>query len=113
MLGIEGERLEKEIEDYTRKNISMAEGFDKGKRLAAGVLVKRMQMPIAKMIRKWKVETQKNTLGQLEATLVEKVNAFKKLQGIRERLENKNKTLLLEGEDLRQASMDGLEIANV
>ncbi len=107
------ENLESSINEHQKHNRVMAEGYDKGKRLAAGVLMKLMQAALLKRIRRWRKAAQQDTVDVLERTLREKMEAFQRLQEINSTLEDKNKSLMVEAEDLRQTSLDGLEIANV
>ncbi len=69
--------------------------------------------PVKSFIWKWKQAAEVPILGELEKTLNEKIASLQRLQEIRTKLEEKNNNLLDENEDLRQSSIDGLEIANV
>ena len=69
--------------------------------------------PAIKLLRRWQENTKNCMIAELTAALNDKAASFNKLQEIHGKLEHKNNALLVENEDMRQSSMDGLEIANV
>eukprot|EP01022_Parablepharisma_sp_SALTPOND_P013476 TRINITY_DN1805_c0_g1_i1.p1 TRINITY_DN1805_c0_g1~~TRINITY_DN1805_c0_g1_i1.p1 ORF type:complete len:1585 (-),score=213.01 TRINITY_DN1805_c0_g1_i1:7673-12427(-) len=113
LLEQEKENLENNIRVHEAQNMARAVGYAKGKRIAAGVLAKLMQASLNKWFMRWKITSQRLLVDDLSTVLEKKLSAFERLQDINMRLTEKNRALLSEGEELRQASMDGLEIANL
>ena len=101
------------INERCGRNRKYEEGCERGRRIASGVILKKMLSPAIKCLRRWVNTTKNGMIEDLKQLLQEKLSSFQKLQNIHARLQAKNKSLLSESEDLRQASMDGLEIANV
>jgi len=94
-------------------NDKLANNFTRGKTIAATVMALWAKRPLQRALEKWKLNSQRARIADLEVTLQEKWMSLRKLEEIHEGLENQNTHLLSENEDLRQASIDGLEIANV
>lgn len=91
----------------------MVEDFAKGQRLAAGVIVKALKTSALRCLKKWKMRTEDAMLDTLQQTLQNKLAMHQKMQAINGTLANRNRMLQGENEELRQASIDGLEIADV
>jgi len=107
------ENIDQNLAKREKINMVKAIACVRGKRMAANVLYKRLQQPLVSKFRNWKREALKNKINQLGIVLQDKLTAFQKLHDINGRLNMKNKSLMIECEELRQASMDGVEIANV
>jgi hypothetical protein len=105
--------LEIDISQTVQQNEKLTTQLAKGKRLAAAVLANRLRQPLEKLASRWKLQGERSMVVELAATFQDKLATFKKLQAINENLTAENNALLIENEDLRQSSMDGLEIANV
>lgn len=113
MLKMEAQSLEDSLSERGRKNKVLGEHYGRGKELAAGLLLKLMVAPVVRVMRKWKQKSEESTIEELKQVLEEKISKLKKLEEINTKLEGQNNDLLVENEDLRQSSMDGMEIANV
>jgi hypothetical protein len=109
----EAEGLDKNIKELSENNNKLKTMFEKGKKLAASVLMKGCRSKMFKAFRKWHIDSKGPQVNELSKTLEEKLVQFKRLQEIHGKLEKQNEDSMVENEDLRQASMDGLEIANV
>lgn len=107
------ENIDSNIENRVQLNQKLFQDYEKGKKVAAGYLYKKCQKLLGKSLSLWKEKTEESMISELEFTLQNKLDALKKLQSINESLGAQNQDLTGENEDLRQASIDGLEIANV
>lgn len=94
-------------------NGKLADKYIKGKEMATAIVVLWVNKPLRNALEKWKLNTQKARIADLEKILQDKFYSLKRLEEIHYGLEGQNNQLLSENEDLRQASIDGLEIANV
>ena len=104
-----GERI-----DYVKGlNEMLTDKYTMGRKLGAGVIARWIKKPVMKCFKKWKLTSEDNRIEDLEKTLKEKMESVKRLEEINNTLEGQNNNLLGENEDLRQSSIDGLEIANV
>lgn len=110
---IQAENVLSEIGNVVEKNKQLKEDYDKGKRIAASVIIKSLRKPAETLLRRWKHKTEESMISELKDTLQEKLGTFGKLQEMHDSLQGQNNNLLVENEDLKQTSMDGLEIANV
>jgi len=81
--------------------------------MATGVLVALYKQRLLRKFQKWKLNAEQSRIADLEKNLDEKLESLRKLEEIHNRLENHYTNLLGENEDVRQASIDGLELANV
>eukprot|EP01022_Parablepharisma_sp_SALTPOND_P011291 TRINITY_DN1469_c0_g1_i1.p1 TRINITY_DN1469_c0_g1~~TRINITY_DN1469_c0_g1_i1.p1 ORF type:complete len:1791 (-),score=193.28 TRINITY_DN1469_c0_g1_i1:948-6320(-) len=101
------------IDQTKEKNEMLSEKFVIGKKLVAGVIREWMNKPVRKFFARWKLTSEKEKIEDLEKTLSEKLASLRRLEEIHDSLEGQNNNLLAENEDLRQTSIDGLEIASV
>lgn len=112
-LGSEARELGQKIAFTNDINEKLANNYTRGKTIVATVMLLWAKKPLQRAFERWKLNTQKARIADLEMTLQEKLMSLRRLEEIHEGLEGQNTHLLSENEDLRQASIDGLEIANV
>lgn len=109
----ESKNLGERIAKARDTNEKLADNYTRGKTLVATVMVLWVNKPLHRALDIWKLNTQKARIADLERTYEDKLASLRRLEQIHEGLEGQNNHLLSENEDLRQASIDGLEIANV
>ncbi len=105
--------LDTNVLEAARRNERMRQDYAKGQKICAGVLVKALKKPALRLLKKWKALTEDSMLETLQRTLQHKMAMHQKLQSINCTLGQRNRSLRGENEELRQASIDGLEIADV
>lgn len=112
-LDSEAKELGEKIAKANDINDRLLNNYTRGKTIVATVMMLWVKRPLQRALEKWKLNTQKARIADLEITLQDKLISLRRLEEIHDGLENQNTHLLSENEDLRQASIDGLEIANV
>ena len=105
--------LSKRLNDAKSYNEMLSEKYSTGKNLMLTVVCRLVTKPVLKAFNDWKLKTQRLKNSELEKILKEKLVCLEKLIRMKKQLEIQNVNLLSENEDLRQASLDGIEIANV
>lgn len=109
----EEENLDRNLTHLAKKKELLSEDLKRGKKIAAGIIIKLAMKPIRQSTRRWRINAEDSILQELSTTFNSKVEELKVLKDENDKLENMNNNLLAENEDLRQTSMDGVEIANV
>ena len=111
----EAENLDVNIVALANNTQKLAEDYQKGKNIAANLVLKNLRKPIEFFLRKWKRSAEEYKIAELESwPLAPKAELFNKLQGLHGTLEEQNNKKITENEDLKQASIfDAIEMATV
>lgn len=106
-------KLNSKIVDHNSTNKVLSEKFECGKKLTVTVIKVMINKIFHKAFLKWKLNTQKIRIADMQRIVRDKMINLERLERIYTELEIQNENLLSENEDLRHSSLDGLEIANV
>lgn len=109
----EAENLDVNIVALANNTQKLAEDYQKGKNIAANLVLKNLRKPIEFFLRKWKRSAEEYKIAELKLALARKAELFNKLQGLHGTLEEQNNKKITENEDLKQASIDAIEMATV
>ena len=107
------EGLENIINQKKSKNVKLANDYNKGKRLSMNIVIRLFTRSGRNYFSEWRLNTQRINIAEMERNLIEKKEGLNKLKCIQRMLEEQNDNLISENEQLRQSSIDGLEIATV
>ena len=109
----ESKELNEQLADTNNLHLKLNRNLQSGKGLVMRVLRNMVNKAMSKSFVDWKLKTQKAQNAELEQVLKEKLASFNRLIVIQKQLGRQNELLLSENEDLRQTSIEGLEIADV